>query len=199
MIARIIDQLTWLGAACRASTAPDQPSLFVPTTRSDADGTVSIGYRETSWDSTARINRSEHEDCWLSMFRNPAIASGFPIRPRGANERGLEIPFIMMMGLGQTERLTEFDNQPMLTGFSTLMVPVWETAGSVGWHFLRKKDGEEVLFSDAFDVANFPTRVAPNLNTLEFQRHFVVGRGSPSGGAHRRRLRSLMAKFGLRK
>lgn len=174
---RIIDQLSWLGAACRASTAQDRPSFFKPT-QADIDGMLSITYQETPWESATKSLRSMTSECWTSLFRNPAIASGFPICPRGGNEGGLEIPLEMMIGLGQVDRMTEFDGQLMLTSFSTLLVPVWKSDASVGWHFLRKENQQQVLFGDAFDAAEFPTRVALKPDSLLTQRHFVGWTGS---------------------
>lgn len=92
----------------------------------------------------------ECEMCWSPLFTYTVIASGFPVPPRTCNEKGMELPFDVMLRLARTTYAVTYDGGLVLSGFFTLLFPSghWETCDtsldayshSVQWHLITSKD-----------------------------------------------------------
>lgn len=150
LLAEIVEQFAWLGAACRAS--PNYDKLSYCTARitrtpeiSNLSFMIDFSHDEIKEFSTPMHNGT----CWHSMFRNPVIAKGYPIPVRDFEEKGLEIPLNMMAGLSEASRATKFDGGILIKGFSTGFVPTRTMQNSIVWHFLYNKDRNRLSYSSA--------------------------------------------------
>ncbi len=90
-----------------------------------------------------RVKKFEESSgaCWLPLFKNSIIACGFPIPDRGP-EKGIELPFPLMIDQASILRLASYNGFSYLKGFSTLIYPtaVSTNSESVQWHLVSSKD-----------------------------------------------------------
>ena len=94
------------------------------------------------------------ESCWISLFSNPTIAQGFPVRKRDNEEQGLELPLEMMAALGGARHITSFEEGLVLKGFSAMFVPVKRYNDSVQWHFIFDKQGKRLSYGELTDLSS---------------------------------------------
>jgi hypothetical protein len=141
------EQLAWLGAACCASSLPDDLEYreAMASITLDDPTSLNILYRNHM------LGPRGSESCWRSLFRNTCIASGFPVRKRCGSEPGLELDPEMMITLGQTDLITAFDGIFMLKGFSSVFVPMKRTKSSIYWHFVHTEKGSYIPYSTAHE------------------------------------------------
>lgn len=157
-IAELGEQLAWLGAALRVPSKTNGVILSTPvaTTTSctpklgsvkDSLSSPVVNIR-FSLKSVQISDMSEAPDgtCWHFLFRSPVIVTGFPIRSRPENERGLELSLEIMSFLAGTPFATHFDNVLVLKGVSTMLVPTGRTENSIAWHFLQDKNGKRLPY-----------------------------------------------------
>ena len=125
------EQICWLGAACGAADSTDTLAIvtaevYRSTEQFDGSGTpiesIYITFPRTEV-LKRHLTPRNPEDCWKALFRNPAIAEGFPAPIRLNDEKGSEIPLNMMAGLADAPKVTVFDGQLMIKGFSSIFVP----------------------------------------------------------------------------
>lgn len=158
-IAELGEQLAWLGAALQVPSETTGVILSTPvatiTSCTPKFGSVkdSLSYPviniRFSLKSVPVSDMSEAPDgtCWHSLFRSPVIVTGFPIRSRPGNEKGLELLLEMMSFLAGTPFATHFDDVLVLKGVSTMLVPTGRTENSIAWHFLQDKNGKRLPYS----------------------------------------------------
>ncbi|KAF1976108.1 hypothetical protein BU23DRAFT_631482 [Bimuria novae-zelandiae CBS 107.79] len=64
---------------------------------------------KNSSDSSQSEVYETHAPYWHAMFHSPVIADGFPILAREQQEKGLKLPFSMMIELAGAQTATEYD------------------------------------------------------------------------------------------
>lgn len=143
----IFEAVTWLGAACRVSPETGALSFCAPTISKKSSGCLDFQIKYVSSSIEVEMQSEAGAACWHNMFRNPAIAKGFPVPRRHNNEPGLELSLDMMATLGQTFWATCYDGF-LLKGFNSIAAPVKRTGKSVLWHFLVKKDKTRMSYED---------------------------------------------------
>ncbi|KAK5676454.1 hypothetical protein LTS10_010754 [Elasticomyces elasticus] len=134
------------------------------------------GYGQYQAYSPSDLQVDDHfvnlETCWHRMFRNPAIAQGYPIPTRAHGQQGLEIPLDMMASLGETPNVALYDDITMLKGFSSLFTPTKRVEDSVIWHFLVNRDGSRISYNDGVETSSAASRAIHPM-ALATARHFV--------------------------
>lgn len=180
-VADVGEILAWLGSALRSSPEPEQIAIcqaMIKSHRVTPIGSNSIRIsREYQMDfqlispDTAKGNGK----CWFKMFRNPVIATGFPILSRTERNTGLELPLNMMARLGQAKYLTSFDRSIFLKGFSTMLFPTWQADGTIFWHLLYNEDRRRISYRDC-RVHHHRNSSLENISYPEVERsRHVVG------------------------
>ena len=159
----------WLATACRRSYAPD--SITYCTPRLD----VSAGGKRIDA-QFVQVQLSEEEKhsgavCWLTMFRNPVIATGYPVCARNEEQVGLELPLQMMAALGRATWATIYYGSMVLKGFRSMFVPVARHSTSIIWHFLLGVSGKRMSYNEAAKHCKDPLGI--DYGCLEQVRHFV--------------------------
>ena len=171
-LAELTVQFAWLGAACR--TSPNENEIASCSTDVTAEENFNLTFKITfSLEKIVKEDQLEGS-CWYLLFRNPVIVQGFPSLNRPNREKGLDIPFDMMIGLGMTERATTFDGCLVLKGFSTIFIPTNRTRYSIQWHFIRSLDNDYLSYREA--AKSCPTRSligSIDEGTLGRTRNFV--------------------------
>lgn len=89
--------------------------------------------------------------CWHSLFQNPVIVQGFPIRARNHGEMGLEIPVDIMAGLGNADYHAFFKKIPVIKAFSSMFIATQQLDCSMLWHFVVNLSGQRLPYSTALD------------------------------------------------
>lgn len=106
---------------------------------------------------------------WRSMFRNPVVVTGYPIRRRPRDGTGLEIPLNMMAGLVQSNRLNHFLGKSYIKGFSSMLAAVNHVGSTYIWHHHSNPHGGRVSYLDAGATAIG----CASLHELATARHIV--------------------------
>jgi hypothetical protein len=151
-LAEVCEQLAWLGAALRPSPVSSGicfASSSITATRdthlSSAVPSVTV---QMNFPITPAPDRmlSMEGTCWHAMFRNPVVASGFPILARHEDERGLELPFDVMSLLAETQHATSYNATLILKGLCTMLIPTRQTKHSITWHFVYNENGKRIPY-----------------------------------------------------
>ena len=78
--------------------------------------------------------------CWHPLFVNSSLAFGFPV-PERDGEKGLELPFDVMLRLASVTYAVTYDDGLVLSGFSAILFPTGyyqhEGCHSIQWHFVE--------------------------------------------------------------
>jgi hypothetical protein len=182
-VADIGEQLAWIGSALRSSPIAHGPVYCCAQVKEignkSPDSVVDSGVSgQLCCSITFRIERPEVHSgngrCWYGLFRNPVIAKGFPIPHRLQRETGLEIPLPIMSGLAQAKRITTFDGNVYMKGFSTMLFPAEQVGNLVLWHLLYNEDGKRLSYLDnRVNSFQCPSIKHIGLSYLETSRHIV--------------------------
>ena len=153
IIAEILQQAVWMGAALRTSSNERvQSSSFVLSSLRPWDGSFGPWYRSfcASFSATFEVSGLSEgkESCWLPLFANAVIAQGFSVPERKTWELGLEIPLEIMAALGGARHVTDFEGGLVLKGHSAMFVPIKRYDQSIQWHLIRRSDEQRVLYRD---------------------------------------------------
>lgn len=158
-IAETGEQLTWLGAALRASPRRNRLIICTPTIKiyqnspplcqslnsSSTNIIYKLGFTlEKDIHAPTRVNGQ----CWHSLFRNPVIVKGYPIPRRIEWDTGLEISLNIMAGLVQSQHISQFKEKLYIKGFSMMIIPIQQTGEALYWHLLYSKNGHRISYLD---------------------------------------------------
>ncbi|KAK1759673.1 hypothetical protein QBC47DRAFT_398481 [Echria macrotheca] len=153
-IAEIGEQIAWITTALSpgaTSGGPEAPSYRYPTI-TEISGYDDNKVASIEWSTVHQQDLddvSPNGTCWESMFRNPVVVMGYPIRRRPNDGTGLEIPLNMMAGLVQSDRLNHFLGNSYIKGFSSMLVAVEHVGGTYIWHHHSNPYGDRVSYLDA--------------------------------------------------
>lgn len=176
-VSEAAEQLAWLGCALQAS--PQAPTLSYCTyhlrrkvtekeTLDTESGTPDCSFEMTFKQQPLPSEQGENQ-CWHSMFRNPTIARGFPIKRRVMKSAGLEMPLGMMAQLVRATRIITFNAVWYLKGFSSFLALTECRGDELLWHHVYKKDGSYASFSDLQD--GLPSELSAS--QLQRSRHII--------------------------
>lgn len=93
---------------------------------------------------TEKKDLAGRKPCWHYIFPGLNLVHGFPIPPR-EEEKGVELPLDLMLGLSRVWYSLDCYGTTVLTGYSTVLVPVTRTKTSVQWHLLHAQDSQSRL------------------------------------------------------
>jgi hypothetical protein len=117
--------------------------------------------------------------CWHPLFRNWALAQGFPIRPRHG-EFGLELPFAAMVQLSEVLGPVSYKGGVVLKGLSSILFPVQQpvlqndpeqTSGQ--WHLVHLQREDFANLSLLDQVENRWPCQFTDLESLSMVRTFL--------------------------
>ena len=156
-LVEIGEQLAWLCAALKSSPSSNKMAystaqitvLQTPTTEPPETQLRTVHYEVSSHLGVLGDNDPGPDAsgcCWHLLFETPVIVQGYPIPARMPHERGLEISIDLMASLGDACYLTEFNDIPVLKGFSTMFVATEVSDNAVVWHFLCNQDGARTSY-----------------------------------------------------
>ncbi|KAK4145502.1 uncharacterized protein C8A04DRAFT_10591 [Dichotomopilus funicola] len=153
VIAEIGEQIAWITTALSSgpmSDASEALTYCYPTiTKITGYGDSKVAYLDYSTLHKQDLHGDLNGTCWRSMFRNPVVVTGYPIRRRPNDGTGLEIPLNMMAGLVQSDRLNYFLGKSYIKGFSSMLVAVYHVGGTYIWHHHSNSHGNRVSYLDA--------------------------------------------------
>ena len=181
------EQIAWLGAALRSSPsdveiADCQSSIRRIADSKSLDDTGSRALIPTlihceiyySLHLRDDCTTAENGQCWQNLLGNPVVVRGFPIRRRCEIYRGLEIPLDVIAALANAQRVTRFQEQLIIKGFSTLLVAVKEVQNTMVWHLLYNADGSHISYTDPRVRYAVGTNLEPTSTpALETSRHIL--------------------------
>lgn len=168
--------LMWLTCAVRSS--PDSNQLgYAEPVMSVLDREELVFHVSVRTPSTPLAIQSRNS-CWARLFRNPAIAFGFPVlqQPHLGMARGLcmEMSLPMMATLAEASHVSMLGDRIVMKGYSCFLVPTVSTDTAIVWHAICNEDGSYMSHFDPriLHVSPKPQRTIL-LSELDFFRHFV--------------------------
>lgn len=179
-IVEIAEQLGWLGSALNnspygsgiAACMPDvgQMSQSLKDSASGKAHLQQYSCRLSFSFSRAQDPTSGKEgECWHDLFRNPTVATTYPIPRREFGASGLELPLGMMAALIQTNEVQIFKDTLFLKGFSAMLAPTRIMGSELLWHLNFNGQGERISY---LDVAH-QCLSKISIRSVEILRHFV--------------------------
>lgn len=181
-VSDVAEALIWLSAACRMSSSPNsvahcRPAINLQHLSCSVRHIIDIIPESETGNTFGKDEEEEEDDdydsrlasCWRQMFRNPAIAQGYPIPRRHHSEHGLGIGLGALSTISAAPLLTRFDGKLLMKGAISMLVPVVQTATSIIWHFVRS-DKEWLPYS-AMDACK-ATIIAAEEDVVK-HRHYV--------------------------
>jgi len=168
-LAEVGQQLAWLGAALRTSPFSTGVAQSVPRIHHigllNNAGNYRVGYQSDiasqrsiphilcviAFDVTQPTTITPDRflgHCWHSMFRNPVMVTGYPIRSKGEHSLGLELPLNLMASMAGSNRAVEFNDNLIIKGFSTMLIATKMTRDLIIWHYLFNAQGERISYLD---------------------------------------------------
>ena len=144
----IFEVMVWLGTACRASRDPYDISICEPVVVSDQSTALSFQVHFELRKMPQQQSIEARDTCWHAMFRNPAIAQGYPVPTRYGGEVGLEVSPEMMVVLAQTQTTVCYRGRIVLKGFNSALAPTHLRNKSVLWHFVVNTKSEYLPYDE---------------------------------------------------
>ncbi|KAG8530655.1 uncharacterized protein KY384_004010 [Bacidia gigantensis] len=157
-IVDVAQQLTWLSASFRSCK---QSHLCYSQVDFRKSGTYKFDINPLTLEEIHDLGG----ECWLPLFMNGVIARGFPVPSRHHGEKGIEIPFHVMVSLGKV-MYPMFDSHGIyLKGVYSVFFPtaISSDKTSVQWHMSTDSNHKDYL-----PPGQFPNQVREGL-TLKFE------------------------------
>lgn len=113
--------------------------------------------------------------CWHDLLRGFNMVEGFPIRPRGHTQKGLELPLDMMAFLAETPRATVFENRLVLKGWATCLAAIEAVDDSLSWHYIREAKDQHLSYDAVTNGCSASDQKVLKLgwSSLDKCRHFL--------------------------
>jgi len=180
-IGEVAEQISWIAAALRCSSSPDEAAYSSPyiaelriENMSDPEGIPTVGKCKIGFNMHV-IHDSELAQagkCWRGMFGNPVIVTGYPIPCRPEAGTGLEISLSLMAGLTSCQRVVNFASTTFIKGFAAMFTVVRVVGDIVVWHLCYNPEGEYISYEDARSQRSHQTEPL-SLGRLQRSRHIV--------------------------
>ncbi|KAK8001318.1 nucleoside phosphorylase [Apiospora marii] len=182
IVAEVATILTWLSGALRASTREDCTTYGLTSCVPRSPGFKDDSSRRTVEHELAfQINYGSEMNpplgtgaCWMGLFGNPVVVTGFMTPCRQDPVPGCEIPLEMMADLARSRKISNFGGRLMIKGFSTALIPTAMSDGCIFWHAVTSPDGDYLSFSDSRikdHICSYPSGLT--ISDLVTSRHIV--------------------------
>ncbi|KAI6576213.1 hypothetical protein MCOR06_011122 [Pyricularia oryzae] len=162
-VAEVVEQLVWLGAALRPSPYPQLPTHSAARLvdfkvgeektgdSSDIRGSCDVSYDFVALEAPESETTLPHGGCWRGMFRNPVVATGFPIRSRNPSiteNCGMEMSLGLVALLTNCRQVVPFAGTTFLKGFAAMLAAVKIVGDTVLWHLCYNPQGGYISYED---------------------------------------------------
>ncbi|GJP88347.1 hypothetical protein AnigIFM59636_003606 [Aspergillus niger] len=148
-VVEIGEQLAWLGAAFQS--APDNGIAYCRpvltnkyTSMTNLRYELKFTFEDRQCEESLRSGR-----CWHTLFRNPVVVYGFPIRRRQLRNTGLDIPLNILGRLVPSRRIAHFGGKVCIKGHCTILVPTKVVDDAVVWHMICNEHGSYMDYTDS--------------------------------------------------
>ncbi|KAI1395068.1 hypothetical protein F4819DRAFT_501317 [Hypoxylon fuscum] len=151
-VVEIGEQLAWISSALhpceRTGVTHSIPLIRNVTQTSQTESFVSIKIELSCVLEQNTQTRDEKGNCWQTLFDNPVIVQGYPIRRRRLQQTGLEMSIDVMATLVGTQKITTFNRNIFVKGFSAMLIAVKCVEDMVVWHAVSNDDGAYIYYHD---------------------------------------------------
>ncbi|KAI0526679.1 hypothetical protein F5B22DRAFT_641819 [Xylaria bambusicola] len=112
--------------------------------------------------------------CWINLFGNRPVVSGYPIPRRTTMKTGAEIPLNLMAQLINARKISTFAGSIVIKGCSALLIPTRHIHDTIIWHLVFDQFGEYMSYTDP-RVKNILKESVKGLThgNLETSRHVL--------------------------
>ncbi|KAK0620436.1 hypothetical protein B0T14DRAFT_232082 [Immersiella caudata] len=118
------------------------------------------------------MHTAENGLCWLSMFRNPAVVSGFPILCRPHEVEGLEMTPSIMAALLKSIRVVDFRGATFIKSFPSMLAATSVVSGMVLWHHFFDPEGGYMACSGPRVLLPSP-KTTVGIGSIQESQHVV--------------------------
>lgn len=184
-VSEIAEQIGWLASALRSSPISQGVVACYPRVedidvKTEDEGTLMamvVGSCRIVFDfhEEAKTRNKTRGFCWGSLFCNPILVSGYPIRRRPEPNTGLEMSLGMMSYLMRSQQVVQWGERIIMKGFSSLLVATLATTNVIMWHLIVNESSyERISYTDPrLDTLSTGTAKGLSLRLLEGARHIV--------------------------
>ena len=137
LIIKVAQQLAWLTAVFRKPQSGQTSYSEVAFNQINEDAGKPWKEFEICLLGLRKVHRSP-KNCWLRLFSNCVIAFGFPTPERRNGEKGIELPYQLMVSQAGILFPKTYKGGLFIRGLSTLIYPTasWENHQIVQWHII---------------------------------------------------------------
>ena len=175
-IAEVGQQLAWLAGTFTTSPFSEGVAFCTPSVivlNNEGEGAPEDARFQITYDwGEPTIPTAENGLCWLSMFRNPVVVTGFPILRRPHKAEGLEVTPSIMTALIKSRRAVDFRGQTFLKGFSSMLAVISVVADVILWHHFFDPEGRYIACSDS-RVCLPESRTSVGVGAIQESRHII--------------------------
>ncbi|UNI20829.1 hypothetical protein JDV02_006880 [Purpureocillium takamizusanense] len=171
-ILEIGEALAWLSVAFSPGSLDDVVVSSYPQGFVDGD----VVRFEANYELGQPTTGIEKGGCWVDLFSNPVLASGYPIpkRPDALANAGIEMSLHMMGQLLNTNKTSIFKGMILLKGVSSMLVPAGRHEGFILWHLISNHNGSYLSYSDPrVERIRKDYLKELSMGELELSRHIV--------------------------
>jgi len=183
-LSEMAEQLAWLASALRLSPHDNAIVAILPRIESLSVGNppsefpkAAVGSCQLSFEVQNSDKASVHTNgsCWIRLFANPILVSGYPVSRRPIPKAGLEIPLEIMASLVRTNQIVRLGDRIVMKGFNSLLVATTVESSLIMWHALvsSKVDERIFYFDSRIDGLVTMKDILPSLRALESSRHII--------------------------
>lgn len=140
-IISMAQQLAWLAAVCQTASRGGAYSRINFTIREGSTPAFNIRvFKEP-------VPNTEEGCCWTALMGESALVTGFPIRDRPENLRGLESWLDVLAGLIGIQQAVTYRGGYVLKGRHHALIPIEKVRDSVQWHLVDESP-RRLLWTD---------------------------------------------------
>ncbi|KAH7071152.1 hypothetical protein BKA63DRAFT_517433 [Paraphoma chrysanthemicola] len=183
-VSEIAEQLAWLTATLQSSShrslmisrRPRIANLVVRASSTDPVPGKLTGRCEFAYDVDLRTEtKDEHGSCWVSLFENAVLVTGYPTRRRVQTQTGLEMSLGAMSYLIRSNEIVRWGERIIMKGFGMLLIATMVSSSVTLWHLLTNEATQDRVsyFDSRIDELDLSMCNVQSLHKLETSRHFV--------------------------
>ncbi|KAJ3576123.1 hypothetical protein NPX13_g3802 [Xylaria arbuscula] len=146
------DGLYYRTPGCEMESAPfpPRPGPIGPFTSAQPSTTGKSYLKFTMSESHSKVSADvdSRGRCWINLFGNRPVVSGYPIPRRTAKGTGAEMSLDLMAHLVDAKRVSDFSGSILIKGCSAALIPTQRTEDMIMWHLVFDQSGGYLSYTD---------------------------------------------------
>ncbi|KAL2212465.1 hypothetical protein CC79DRAFT_1393692 [Sarocladium strictum] len=173
-IIEVIEILTWFDSLRYHQSGVSRVVASCTVNQSEAQDICIAPKSKVQLEPLEKNPVKKEGQCWLSLFDEPMLLTGFPILSREEELSGIEMSLGMLLLLAGSRKVSKFRGKMFIKGFSAALVPTKRAGDHVMWHVVVSPSGGHLSFADPqiqSCLGSYPEDLA--VSDLQSARHIV--------------------------